>query len=100
MHTPHPSRTSQKKRKHSKKSVPPDARPTAKMPTRPARRDANEPARNWEYADANTPAGEREDNGAGEKTSAPTSIGRVYGGENNVTLPANEKAVRDSKKRH
>jgi len=93
MNHTHHSRTHDKKtkpRKHTKmaakKSAPPDARPTAKMPGRQSRKPhENEPPRNWDYADANTPEGKRRENGAGHKTSAPTSIGRVYGGENNVT---------------
>jgi hypothetical protein len=90
-------RTTHHPNNKKQKSTPPHARPTAKMPTRPARqnRDEKEPTRNWAYAEANASDGTSE----GQKTSAPESIGRVYGGENNVTLPANEKAARDAKKR-
>jgi hypothetical protein len=102
MNHTHQSRTHDKKTKHrkpaktaTKKSTPPDARPTAKMPTRHDRQHhENEPPRNWDYADANAPEGQRNDTGAGQKTAAPTSVGRVYGGENNVTLPTSEKAAR------
>ena len=81
-------------RSHDKKTKPRKHTKTA-SPGRHARQHhEKEPPRNWDYADVNTPEGERRENGAGHKTSAPTSIGRVYGGENNVTLPADEQTSR------
>jgi hypothetical protein len=72
----------------AKKSTPPDARPTARLP---ARQSENAPKRNWAYAEANAPTGDRDI--AVRKTAAPPSVGRVYGGENNLTLPGSEKAA-------
>lgn len=88
MNTTHRHKKPKAAKASAKKSTPPDARPTAKMP---ARRSESVPPRSWAYAEANTPEGEGD--GAARKTAAAPSVGRVYGGENNVALPVSEKAA-------
>lgn len=83
-----------KQQKRAKKPTSREARPTAGGASPRARKtEETAPKRSWAYAEANAPTDEREDAGATRKTVAPTSVGRVYGGENNVTLPASEKST-------